>query len=66
MHHPVHKTLKAAYSFYNVAFKTSWIELMSDALVVAKNVSFNSLKIESSDIFIEMFYFPAARTDTPL
>ena len=39
MHHPVHKTLKAAYAFYNVGTRTPWIELMQDALVVAKNVS---------------------------
>jgi glycylpeptide N-tetradecanoyltransferase len=39
MHHPVHKTLKAAYSFYNVSTITNWVDLMSDALVSAKNVS---------------------------
>ena len=38
MHHPVHKTLKAAYAFYNVSTRTPWIDLMQDALVVAKNV----------------------------
>jgi hypothetical protein len=43
MHHPVHKTLKAAYSFYNVSTATSWVDLMGDALVSAKNVSTNSL-----------------------
>jgi len=39
MHHPVHKTLKAAYAFYNVSTRTPWIELMQDALIAAKNVS---------------------------
>jgi len=39
MHHPIHKTLKAAYAFYNVSTRTPWIDLMQDALVVAKNVS---------------------------
>lgn len=39
MHHPVHKTLKAAYSFYNVSNKTGWLDLMNDALVAARNVS---------------------------
>ena len=43
MHHPVHKTLKAAYAFYNVSTRTPWIELMQDALVVAKTVSSRSL-----------------------
>ena len=39
MHHPVHRTLKAAYSFYNVSMRTPWVELMQDALISAKNVS---------------------------
>ncbi len=39
MHHPTYKTLKAAYSFYNVAKSSSWVDLMTDALIVAKKVS---------------------------
>src|ERR1700733_12496141 len=39
MHHPVHKSLKAAYAFYNVSTKTPWADLMQDALIIAKNVS---------------------------
>ena len=39
MHHPVHKSLKAAYSFYNVSTVTPWVDLMQDALIIAKNVS---------------------------
>ncbi|KAH3715921.1 hypothetical protein DPMN_058637 [Dreissena polymorpha] len=39
MHHPVHKTLRAAYSFYNVSTVTPWVDLMQDALIMAKNVS---------------------------
>ena len=39
MHHPTHKTLKAAYSFYNISVRTNPIDLMQDALIVAKNVS---------------------------
>ena len=39
MHHPTHKLLRAAYSFYNVSGATPWVDLMQDALVVAKNVS---------------------------
>lgn len=38
MHHPVHKSLRAAYSFYNVSNKTPWVELINDALIAAKNV----------------------------
>lgn len=40
MHHPTHKTLGAAYSFYNVSTVTPWLELMTDALISARNVSF--------------------------
>lgn len=39
MHHPVHKQLKVAYSFYNVCHKTPLIDLMQDALILAKQVS---------------------------
>lgn len=39
MHHPQHKLLKAAYSFYNVSTVTPWVDLMQDALIVARNVS---------------------------
>lgn len=39
MHHPVHKQLKAAYSFYNVCQKTPLIDLMQDALILAKQVT---------------------------
>jgi glycylpeptide N-tetradecanoyltransferase len=39
MHHPVHKSLKAAYSFYNVSTVTPWVDLMQDALIIAKNVN---------------------------
>lgn len=39
MHHQTHKTLKAAYSFYNVSTVTPWLELMMDALISARDVS---------------------------
>lgn len=38
MHHPQYKLLRAAYSFYNVATKTSLNDLMNDMLISAKNV----------------------------
>lgn len=40
MHHQVHKSLKAAYSFYNVSTVTPIIDLIQDALISAKNVSY--------------------------
>lgn len=39
MHHPTYKTLKAAYSFYNVSGATPWVDLITDALIIAKLVS---------------------------
>lgn len=53
MHHQAHKTLKAAYSFYNVSTVTPWLELMTDALISARNVSPNiSLRILSFHILL--------------
>uniref|UniRef100_T1JAC3 Glycylpeptide N-tetradecanoyltransferase n=1 Tax=Strigamia maritima TaxID=126957 RepID=T1JAC3_STRMM len=60
MHHPVHKSLKAAYSFYNVSFKTPWIDLIGDALVVAKNDGFdvfNALDLMENREFLEKLKF---------
>jgi glycylpeptide N-tetradecanoyltransferase len=39
MHHPTYNSLKAAYSFYNVATATPWVDLMQDALITAKKVT---------------------------
>ena len=39
MNHPVHKNLRAAYSFYNVATSTSMQTLVNDMLTVAKQVA---------------------------
>lgn len=40
--HSHYKSLKAAYSFYNVASSTKLVDLMNDALVIARDVgSFN-------------------------
>ena len=38
MNHPTHKLLKAAYGFYNVSTETSLMELMQNALILAKKV----------------------------
>lgn len=60
MHHPVHKTLKAAYSFYNVSTATNWVDLMSDALVSAKNNGFdvfNALDLMENKEFLEPLKF---------
>lgn len=60
MHHPVHKSLKAAYSFYNVSTRTLWPDLMQDALIVAKNMGFdvfNALDLMENKQFLEQLKF---------
>lgn len=60
MHHPVHKTVRAAYSFYNVSTKTSWCDLMNDALISAKNIQmdvFNALDLMDNKKFLTPLKF---------
>lgn len=60
VYHPVHKTLKAAYSFHNVSTKTPWIDLMTDALITAKNSGFdvfNALDLMDNKEFLEPLKF---------
>ncbi|KAK6470336.1 glycylpeptide N-tetradecanoyltransferase 1-like [Huso huso] len=60
MNHPVHKSLKAAYSFYNVHTTTSLLELMSDALPwpVLKGFDvFNALDLMENKTFLEKLKF---------
>ncbi|NXW04249.1 NMT1 tetradecanoyltransferase, partial [Fregetta grallaria] len=60
MNHPTHKSLKAAYSFYNVHTKTPLIDLMSDALILAKSKGFdvfNALDLMENKTFLEKLKF---------
>ncbi|KAH9520312.1 Glycylpeptide N-tetradecanoyltransferase 2 [Bulinus truncatus] len=60
MHHPVHKSLRAAYSFYNASFKTPWLDLMQDTLIEAKNMGFdvfNALDLMDNKDFLEKLKF---------
>ncbi|CAK1539972.1 unnamed protein product [Leptosia nina] len=60
VYHPVHKTLKAAYSFYNVSTKTPWVDLMLDALITARNLGFdvfNALDLMENKEFLEPLKF---------
>ncbi|KAK8729301.1 hypothetical protein OTU49_008752, partial [Cherax quadricarinatus] len=60
MHHPTYKSLKAAYSFYNVSSATPWKVLMKDALVTAKNSDydvFNALDLMENSEFLEELKF---------
>jgi len=60
MNHPTHNNIKAAYSFYNVATVTPWIDLMQDALVLAKMDNFdvfNALDLMENSEFLETLKF---------
>ncbi|CAK9801387.1 Glycylpeptide N-tetradecanoyltransferase 1 [Anthophora quadrimaculata] len=60
MHHQTHKTLMAAYSFYNVSTVTPWPELMTDALISARNLDFdvfNALDLMDNKEFLEPLKF---------
>ncbi|XP_077475303.1 glycylpeptide N-tetradecanoyltransferase 1-like isoform X2 [Stigmatopora argus] len=60
MNHPVHRTLKAAYSFYNVHTTTPLLDLMSDALILAKSKGFdvfNALDLMENKTFLEKLKF---------
>lgn len=60
MHHPNHKVVRAAYSFYNVSSKTPWCELMNDALVAAKADNFdvfNALDVMDNGQFLRELKF---------
>ena len=53
-------SIKAAYSFYNVAKSQDWTELMSDALVLAKKLDFdvfNALDLMENTEFLERLKF---------
>ncbi|KAG7209847.1 hypothetical protein KM043_011452 [Ampulex compressa] len=60
MHHQTHKALLAAYSFYNVSTVTPWVELMTDALISARNLGFdvfNALDLMDNKEFLEPLKF---------
>merc|ERR1712088_323377 len=60
MSHPTHTKLKAAYSFYNVSTVTPWVDLMGDALILAKKSDFdvfNALDLMDNPEFLEKLKF---------
>uniref|UniRef100_A0A672GA24 Glycylpeptide N-tetradecanoyltransferase n=1 Tax=Salarias fasciatus TaxID=181472 RepID=A0A672GA24_SALFA len=60
MHHPLHRSLKAAYSFYNIHTKTPLLDLMNDALILAKLKGFdvfNALDLMENKVFLEKLKF---------
>jgi glycylpeptide N-tetradecanoyltransferase len=53
-------TLRAAYSYYNVANSVSWIDLMRDCLTLAKQKGadvFNALNLMENDEFLKELKF---------
>ncbi|XP_021294178.1 glycylpeptide N-tetradecanoyltransferase 1-like [Herrania umbratica] len=55
-----HSTLKAAYSYYNISTKTSLLQLMNDALIVAKQKDFdvfNALEVMHNESFLKELKF---------
>jgi len=60
MHHPEHKSMKAAYNYYTVATKHELKDLMKDMLVVAKQKDhdvFNTLDLMENQKFIKDLKF---------
>ncbi|XP_075868880.1 glycylpeptide N-tetradecanoyltransferase 2 isoform X1 [Nelusetta ayraudi] len=60
MHHPLHRSLKAAYSFYNVYTQTPLLDLMNDALILAKLKGFdvfNALDLMENKVILEKLKF---------
>ncbi|KAI8492077.1 glycylpeptide N-tetradecanoyltransferase [Branchiostoma belcheri] len=60
MHHPQYSQLKAAYSFYNVHTKHSLLDIMNDALILAKQRDFdvfNALDLMQNKEFLEQLKF---------
>ncbi|XP_061811478.1 glycylpeptide N-tetradecanoyltransferase 2 isoform X2 [Nerophis lumbriciformis] len=60
MHHPLHRSLKAAYSFYNVHTQTPLLDLMNDALILAKLKGFdvfNALDLMENKVFLDKLKF---------
>lgn len=57
---PNYSTLKAAYSYYNVATKTPLIQLMNDALIIAKSKDydvFNALDVMENESLLKDLKF---------
>ena len=51
MNHAQYKTLKAAYSFYNVSTKTPLVNLMRDLLISARKVSLITKNNQKNNLF---------------
>ncbi|XP_055350979.1 glycylpeptide N-tetradecanoyltransferase 1-like [Paramacrobiotus metropolitanus] len=60
VNHTLHDSIYAGYSFYNVATKTSWEDLMFDTIIMAKKNGFdvfNALDLMDNMQFIQQLKF---------
>ncbi|CAL9057179.1 glycylpeptide N-tetradecanoyltransferase 1 [Musa acuminata AAA Group] len=60
LNNPNYSGLKAAYSYYNVAMRTPLLQLMNDALIVAKQKDydvFNALDLMHNEVFLKELKF---------
>jgi glycylpeptide N-tetradecanoyltransferase len=60
LNNPKYKTLRAAYSFYNVSTKTPWKALITDALILANRAKFdvfNALDVMENETFFKQLKF---------
>ena len=60
INHPTHKSLKAAYSFYNIHTQTPLLDLMSNALVLTKMKGFdmfNAVDLMEDKTFLKKLKF---------
>ncbi|KAH7731250.1 N-myristoyltransferase 2 [Aphelenchoides avenae] len=60
MNHPTHKVIRAAYAFYNVANTVPLLQLMNDALILARKEDFdvfNALDLMDNKQFLEDLKF---------
>lgn len=60
MHHPTHKSIRAVYSFYNVATTVPFKQLMNDALIFAQKLGFdvfNALDLMENASILEELKF---------
>jgi len=60
MNNPKYNGMKAAYSYYNVVTSVKWVDIMYDALILAKQRNFdvfNALDVMDNSIFLKELKF---------
>lgn len=60
LNHSVYSVINTVYSFYNVSTSVSWVNLIQDALIIAKNLKFdvfNALDVMDNIQFLQTLKF---------